>query len=378
MSTLFAWLVSRSKDRRLILLCSAISILVPCILGGLRQTGIGGDSALYGQPLAWDARSAPSLLSYIEDNPSVEVGYKILTYAIMKTLNHENWCYFFYQLITVSGIYIGAYKHRKSISLPFTMLLWLLFSYNGSYNIIRQSMAASIVFMNIDQLETKKYIKFAVTVAIASLFHNSAAILFVLFFGMHYVATSEIFTSRPWLQNTLVCFGVIAVLMLKRILFSLFVNNISNIFLSDKYSVYMNNYLFFDDSYALSRSLYLLLIGEIVMVLFYRKKAAHILAGESNCMNNIEFYLYNVIFYFMYSMAVQLATGRVLAYTNSINVLLIAALPRFVKEKHLKFMIFMTILTYYILMWWFGTIHRGYNLTYPYKSILDDTLDMLL
>lgn len=75
--------------------------------------------------LALSARASSSLIEYINYEESAELGYKILTYAVMKVLDHENWCYFFYQLVTVGGFYIGAYKHRKTVSpyIPYVALV---------------------------------------------------------------------------------------------------------------------------------------------------------------------------------------------------------------------------------------------------------------
>lgn len=370
-SMFFAYLTSRAKNKDIVYLCSAISILVLCLLGGMRAYGIGSDTATYGRPLALSAMASSSLIDYINYEEGAELGYKILTYAIMKTFGHENWCYFFYQLITVGGAYIGAYKHRKYISFPFTFFLWIITFYNTSYNIIRESIAASIIFMNIDQLESKQYLKFAVTIIVAYTFHKSALIVFSLFFGMHYVATSKFFTNWPFLKNVLVCVAVVAMFFLKSILASFILGNTSDL---DRYGTYIYAYAILDDRYAGGRTTLLILGAELFMIFLYEKNGRSVLAGKSCYMGNIDFYKYNVLFCFVYVYAVQLMTGRVLAYSSFINVFLMAAFPRFVKEKHLRFMVFVAVTGYCVLLWYYQMIMLGHSQTYPYRSIMNNIL----
>lgn len=366
-SLLFAYLASRSKNKGVSYLCSAISILVPCILGGLRQVHIGGDTALYGRPTAMKALAAPSLIAFLEDPDRMEFGFKILTYIVMKIFGHENWCYFVFQLITVGGIYIGAYKHRKTISLPLTLLMWMLNCYNMSYNILRQCIGASIVFMNLDQLEKKQYKKFAVTIFIAYSFHYSAAMLFVILLGMHWAVTSEALNRNFWIKSILLYGAIASMFLVRPMLFSLLRLNIESI---NRYADLING----DYEGAMGRTAVLIFLGEVIMTFLYRKKGELVFADNNGCMKNMEFYRYNAIFIVAYSQVVRLMTGRTLIYSTTVNVLLLAAIPAFVKEKYLRFLVAAVLVTYYVLHWWYACIYLGLAGTWPYESILDDML----
>ena len=90
-SVSFAYLASRSSRRGDAVLFSVISILVMCVLGGLRKYTVGIDSYAYGPIICGSALTAPDLVSFVS-NSHMETGYLTLTYVLMKTLGHQNWC----------------------------------------------------------------------------------------------------------------------------------------------------------------------------------------------------------------------------------------------------------------------------------------------
>lgn len=229
-------------------------------------------------------------------------------------------------------------------------------------------MAASIIFMNIDQLESRQYKKFILTIIIAYMFHHSATILFALLLGMHYLVASDLFGKRLWLKNAIFYSGVLVMCFTKRILGSFYDTLAAN---GVRYSGYVHAYIEGEESTGTAKTVVLVALGEILMTFLYRKKGACVLAGKSDCENNLDFYRYNIIFLLVYRQAVGLMTGRVLIYTMFANMLLIAALPRFVKEKHLRFMVAVTIMAYYVLHWFYDVVYlRDANNLWPYKSIL--------
>ncbi|MBQ4430587.1 MAG: EpsG family protein, partial [Synergistaceae bacterium] len=223
-STLMAHVASRSKDRGLIILCSVVSILIPCVLGGLRAHGIGTDTKVYGYPDCRAALSASDFFSFLASRRQ-EIGYSALCYGIMKTLGHQNWCYFAYQLITVSCVYIGLYKHREKISLPFALLIWFFIFYNPTYNNMRQSMAASIILMGFNNIESRRYSKFMLYVFVAFLFHRSSLLALPLIMVMYIVITSEAVRKNLWLK-LLIFYGSTGFLFLVRNIFFMIIRSI--------------------------------------------------------------------------------------------------------------------------------------------------------
>ena len=110
------------------------------------------------------------LLSKIFPDP--EIGFHILLF-LSSTISYfalEQW----------------IEKHAKTYGV---CILAFYFLQNASYmSAIRQSMATGLVLLGLNQLEKKKYIRFLIDVAIATLFHTSAivALAFMFFANRKY------------------------------------------------------------------------------------------------------------------------------------------------------------------------------------------------
>lgn len=361
-SALMAYVASRSKDRTMIILCSVLCILIPCVLGGLRDHGIGTDTITYGYPNCRVALRAKDFLSFLVATKQ-EIGYGALCYSIMKTLGHQNWCYFAYQLLTVSCVYIGLYRHKEKISLPFALLIWFFIFYNQTYNIMRQTMAASIVFMGFSSLESRRYSKFMLYVFVAFLFHKSALLALPLVMGMYIVITSEAVRKNAWLK-LLTFYGSICFLFLVRNIFFMVIRSIP---LLSKYIYY------FESKYnevKITVVMLAIMLGEFLIMTLYSKGASRVLSGEGANRNDAEFYRFNVLFCLVFQVAVRFFTERILLYSELINVMLLAALPCFVREKNLRFIVRVGVLFATAFYWYWVFVKGKSSETWPYRSIL--------
>ena len=78
---------------------------------------------------------------------------------------------------------VGLVKIRKyiNISLPFSMFLYYMLFFNISLNLVRQSIAMSILFFAFPFLLENKWIYFLISIFIATLFHKTAIIGLIIF-----------------------------------------------------------------------------------------------------------------------------------------------------------------------------------------------------
>lgn len=361
-STLMAYLASRSKNRGVIILCSAVSILIPCILGGLRDYGVGTDTRIYAEEDCQRALNAPDFSSFLAARRQ-ELGYSALCYAIMKTLGHTNWCYFAYQVITLSCVYAGLYKQRRRISFPFALLVWFFIYYSVTYNIMRQYMAASIIFVGFDKLEDRHYFKFMLHIGVAFLFHKSALLALPFVMGMYIVTTSEAVRKNAWLR-ILVFYGSAAGLFLARPLILSVVNMIPVL---SKYTYYFNSHYIETKVTVIIAAM---MVGEFVMMTLYGRKASQVFADGGQHRNNAEFFRFNILFCAVYQIAVRFMTGRILLYSELVNMTALAALPCLVREKHLKFMVYSAVLSVAVFYWLWVFVRGGNSGVWPYRLIL--------
>lgn len=358
-SAAFAWLASRAKDRMTAFVCSAASVLVLCVLGGLRDWTIGTDTRLYGVLDYTKAAQSVDFADYTSRSGH-ESGWLMITYMCCKFLGHFNWALFFYQLITISCFYIGAYKHRKTVSLPFLLLIFCLMEYNDSYNMMRQMISAAIIFMGLDCIETKQYFKFSLYIIAGYFFHKSSLIGFPLLIGFHMLATSEKVTySRKY--KAVFAAVMVFVLMSVKPAASLYADVVAG---ASYYQHYENRY---SDMFVPTTPVLLMAIQFLVMA-FYRRNAEKIIlpAGGSG----VNFHMFMFLFCIIYRVAVRFVSTRVLVYYDFVSMLSMAALPRCIKNRYLRFMLFAGILSALTFYWYRFYIRGNYAQTYPYKSIL--------
>ena len=362
-SVFFAYLAQKSRDKKVMILFSVISILVPSILGGLRANGVGIDTLVYGYQNCMRALRSPDFLTFNKAS-GTDLGYNIICYSVMKTFGHENWFYFVCMLITISCTYVGAYRHKDKIPLYVTMFVFYFMFYNRSLNVIRQFLSASIIFMNFDKLEKKEYGKFSLWILFASLFHRSAFMVFGVGLAMHMVMTSDEVQKKAWLKFAILISVAVMLAFTRRIMRTAlsFVP-----FLAAKYDVYFDNQY---NETGGSTLILLITFGTLLMMLLYRKGAAYTLSGPAEDKSNIEFYKFNLIFCIIFQLAVRFMLNRFLLYSQVFNIFATAAISRFVKEKYLRVITNMILIAVMIFYWWWHYVVKKDSGTWPYVSIL--------
>lgn len=360
-SIFFAYLAERSKNKDMIILYSVISILIPSILGGIRATGIGTDTRGYGSYDPLNALNSPDIFYFIE-NTRTELGWKIFIYFVMHTFGHVNWTYFFEQLITMSCIYIGAWRHRKISSLPFTLFVFFTFFYNQSYNAIRQYISVAIMFMGLNELEEKHYVKYFICyVIIATSFHYSSLLVYMMLQVIYVLASSEK-SDKYHTQKTIASYVLLGVMLISQPLIVFITSHISFMSAYARYSANWN------DNSRVFLSNILLIAGQATMFTIYKKGAMNTFSSIGE--GNFNFHIYSSLFILFYLLVVRFWTGRVLILQQVINIILLASLPRFVKEKNLRFMVLLSVTIVGLYFFWLSYIHKGASHTWPYRSIL--------
>ena len=364
-SVFFAWLASRVKNKHVVILCSIISILIPAIVGGIRQIGVGTDTKVYGYPDAMAAYTSQSFAEFMASGRGMkELGYQILCYATMKTLGHVNWCFFFYQLITVGCFYVGAYKHRKVASLPLTMLCFFGLFYYSSFNIIRQSMAASILFMGINNLEEKKYRRFMAYMIAAFMFHSSSVAIFVLILLPYFIIA-----QRSYLKYFILASFILSIIFIRPIATAAMQLTSKLEIVPDRYFMYTdisNEYgLMKGDALSGSRGIMLFQLGVLAILFLYAKRGRKLLGSD-----NFNFYSFNFLLAIILRDFVRLFS-RLVLYNDFICVVLYSSMPNFVKDKYFKLLLTAVVI---FRMMFFGfrfIIGSQSNTEWAYRSILD-------
>lgn len=174
----------------------AVFISLPlATVAGLRTVDIGTDVQVYCVGAFRAAVSSQSMLGYIEAMDAryrIEHGYDVLNFIVSRFTDNLNIFLFVLSLITLVPFVLGAMSFRKTFSIPIWIqvgVFWGLF-YGYSLNIMRQSVAMSIVYLAVAVLLSKRehsVIYYLLLLLLAFEFHRTAIIAIVFFFIFEYV-----------------------------------------------------------------------------------------------------------------------------------------------------------------------------------------------
>ena len=193
-----------------------ISLLLPCILASLRDYTIGTDVNIYINPLYVLAKNYGSFFSYYNSvNIVRDFSYLLITYMAAK-IGSIGLLFFFIELLIIFPLYHSMeLKFNNKKAIIFGFIIFYLFFYNQTLNMARQSIAISFVIYGLSNLEIGKDKKALAMFFIASTFHNTASISFIIYliFKLYYKGRlMKIYTKKELLYDLMLIITSISVL----------------------------------------------------------------------------------------------------------------------------------------------------------------------
>lgn len=168
---------------------SAIAILIPSLVAGVRANTVGKDVLEYAVR-TFDYAKSSGTFAHMQSVCHEPTGYQLLAYLLSKVFNDAGYLLFFSQLLVVCPVYIVAYKYRKYYPMWLTMCSYMLLFFNDSLNVMKQSVAAAFILLCYCFIKEKKYIKSGVSFVVAYFFHSSAII------GLMFLLLSKLIQTR--------------------------------------------------------------------------------------------------------------------------------------------------------------------------------------
>ena len=114
----------------------------------------------------------------------------------------------------------------------------------------------------------------------------------------------------------------------------------------------------------------LMLLGEAILFIFYSGRGRKMFAAKwKGGVGMFEYFRYIVFFMIVFRIGVSFF-DRLLLYVEYINVLILASLYKFIKEKNLRATVLVAIIGAAVLVWWHMYVSKPQIGTWPYRSIL--------
>lgn len=344
------------------ILFSIISVLILSLLGGLRHESIGTDVLFYIKGNFEAALWIDSFPKYFTAIYAKEPLYLVVVYIISKVFGNFQVLLFTFQIMTIGCVYFAAWKRRRYVSPWFVLLIYCALYYNDSYNMVRQHLAMAIVLLGSVYLLEEKYKNCLIFFFIASLFHTSAFLAFILVPIYIYLKREKsIFYFKKRKSNlygkkmrelTITVIALIGILGIK-VWCQLF---IQIGILSPRYLYYFTN-----DNISGHYFDTIIYLFEICVLVFNTKYL------KTN-MNNYRFYrtiaFLNVI---VLQLTLFMSYGhRVSLYFGIINVLTIAQIPQSFHKKKNQIIIY-SLITLIAIVYWIKIYYIGHvSETVPY------------
>lgn len=179
--TFIAEMNFRKNNRTVGIIFSILAVIIPSILAGIRTLDIGIDVQIYVQQNFTTAIYSDSLKECIQ-SCNTDILYVVINYVISRISNNINLFMFIIELINMILVYIYIYKKRKSIHMWLAVAAYLLVFYNISLNLVRQSLAISVIIFSMTYAENRDFVKYGICVIIATLLHSTAILALPIYF----------------------------------------------------------------------------------------------------------------------------------------------------------------------------------------------------
>ena len=341
------------NNKKIFVLLSIICIIIPSILAGLRQSGIGTDTRYYIDFIFNKVSEVQNIkqLFFVITTYSIEFGYIIFNFIISRFTDNLNIMYFFLQLVIMSISYYSFVKYSKQ-NFNIIYLIFNLLYFNRTLNICRQSIAIAFILMSYKYINQKKLYKFIIIVLIASFFHKTALVFLPAYFILNFIKEKNCDFRKICIITSL-------------LLILVFFKNIIPIFITsfnigEKYYKYLSG-----ENINISTFIILVKFIQICIFLAFYKQLVKVNA------NNKDFIFLTILDLIMYLFGFYgFYLQRMSFYFEIFNVFVISDLVTCVKTKNEQLIITFAIILLSIMYSYYIYGILGWGETAPYLSIL--------
>lgn len=230
LSTIF-FAMHKNKNKIIRYLGIIMAIVIPSVFAGIRYN-VGTDYQNYYWTFEQIRNTETKELLSKENTFNMDKGFVMITKPLSKIFDNRA-LFGIWGAIIISIIIYSLLKKYRTYNVTFIYFAFLLLYYFFSFNILRQVIALSIIFLAISYVFENKPIKYFVLILIASLIHFSALLAIPIWFLWDHKNNKAIKSIKKW--------GILTLVLLITIFWQNILQNLAafNIVPIIKYSGYL-------------------------------------------------------------------------------------------------------------------------------------------
>lgn len=345
-----------------------VAIVLLCLFAGFRAESVGTDTKLYIRPMIDAAISSDNIMEYMQYrwwmawrylSPSdYELGYMLTVYLISVLFRSVVVSQFFLELLVILPTYF-AIRKIKVVPVWFGMLVFMIYFFGSSMNMIRQSIAMAFVLLGSVYWIQKNRRNAIVSLITAILFHNSALIGILIIMLYEYVKVErkkeiQIGDKIVYIQYVNAVLAILA-----GVFVLLGINIVIDIMM--KTTVLSKYVRYIDGDIRFMPNQILVVLLPFIMLLFAVRQSR-------NRSKEMIFYIVMIAYVMILGQfsSVDEFGGRIGLYFKMFAVFAYPMACKLIKYRKISTLLMVSYLMFY---WWFYYILRGIDEIIPYVKI---------
>ena len=353
------------KEQRIYI--DMIAILLLCLLAGFRAESIGTDTRGYVQPMIKGAIFSDNIKDFFKYTwimnynrysvSNYEIAFSLIVFLTSVIFKSVVMTQFVLELLIVLPIYF-ALRKKEDVPIWFGMFVFMMLFYNGSMNLVRQSIAMAFMLLAVTCWMKNDKKKCILSLICAILFHTSAILGIIIILFYEFVGRERnvgIKTSSRMVNINYINMAIVIGVGILTLIATQLVINIMGQFGLSRYVGYILGNIEFMPNQVIN-----VLPASVMLFLSFKYFKNH--------QKEWAFYMVMMAYVIIVGQftSVNSFSGRIRFYFMIFAIFAYPLICKYSKYKRISKIIMISYLMFY---WWFYFVLQGTDQTVPYSMI---------
>lgn len=191
-------------DKKNNIILHIFAIIPPIVLLTFRDLTVGTDTQRYTYMLSW-VQNSRSFIGYIIAT-RIEFGFATIIHLLGTRNLPETYLFFLTSLLVIVPVYLGCIRLSKYVSPVLVLFLYYMMFYHYSFNILRQAIAMSFIFLAFTYVIENRLTKSLLFGIVALSFHYVS----IVYIAINLLMLSYEKGIKTIIMTSLVCFALVS------------------------------------------------------------------------------------------------------------------------------------------------------------------------